>query len=138
MSPMPIASVTLAPHPFELRPEGRLAATGPPATSTRSTLEPAQIDVPFRRPLDQMGRIGRREHDGRAARLDRPQQSPRVAGADRNVAQADPVEGGQRSARHEWPRVVGADDALAGGDAGGCSCADAVTQFSRSPAVNGM
>ena len=40
----------------------------------------------------------------------------RVPGADRDVGQPEALEGAERGTRNEWPRVVGRDDALAGGD----------------------
>ncbi len=65
MSPMPIASVTLAPQPSSsfARKAGS-PPPGSPATSTRSTLEPAQVDVALGRPLDEVGGVGGRQHRG--------------------------------------------------------------------------
>ena len=53
MSPMPIASVTCAPQPSSscARKAGS-PPPGSPATSTRSTLEAAQVDAALGRPLD--------------------------------------------------------------------------------------
>ncbi len=103
---------------------------GSPATRTRSTLEPRQVDSSLGRRLDQVGGVGR----GQAAasgreQLDRPEEALRVAGAERDVGEADPLERGERRACRERPRVVGGDDPLAGPDARGArSCAP-----SRSP-----
>ena len=121
MSPMPIASVTRAPQPSSsfARKAGS-PPPGSPATSTRSTLDAAEIEVALGRPLDEIGGIGGREHGGFGPeQLDRHHQPLGVPGADRDVAEAEAVEGGQRRTRHERPGVVGGDDALAGGDAGG-------------------
>ena len=121
MSPMPIASVTLAPQPASsfARKAGS-PPPGSPATSTRSTLDAGEIDVPLRRPLDQIGGVGGRQ-DRRFGpeQLDRLHQALGVPGAERDVAEADPVEGLDRRARDERARVVGGDRALARGDARG-------------------
>ena len=70
-------------------------------------------------PFDEMGGVRGRQHDasGRRSR-DRLHQPLGVAGADRDVAEPEPVERGQRRARDERPRVVGGHDPLAGLDAG--------------------
>ena len=117
MSPIPIASVTRAPQPSSRR--ARKAASPPPgspATSTRSTLDPRRS----RPDLEQVGRVGGGEHgDLRSQQLDRAQHALGVAGADRDVRQADPFQGAERSAGHERTRVVRADRALARADSGG-------------------
>ena len=118
MSPMPIASVTLAPQPSSsfARKAGS-PPPGSPATRTRSTDEPARSTLLG--PLEEVRGVRRREHRGFGREpLDREQQPLGVAGADRDVAQADPVEGRERGARDERPGVVRRDDALSGLDAG--------------------
>ena len=112
MSPMPIASVTCAPQPASscARKAGS-PPPGSPATSTRSTLEPREVEAALRRPLDQVGGVGGRQHRRLGPQqLDRAHQPLGVAGADRDVAEADAVERGERRAGHERPGVVGGDD----------------------------
>ena len=94
---------------------------GSPATSTRSTLDPAQVEAarppPTRR---RSAAYDGRQHGGLGAKqVDRRDEPLGVAGADRDVAEADPVERGERGAGDERPGVVGRDDPLAGADAGG-------------------
>ena len=63
MSPMPIASVTRAPQPSSsfARKAGS-PPPGSPATSTRSTLDAAQVEAALGRPLDEVGGVGGRQH----------------------------------------------------------------------------
>ena len=116
MSPMPIASVTRAPQPSSsLARNAGSPPPGSPATSTRSTLEPVEVE-----PLAR----GRRRTTASVTtasgsqQLDRLDQPLGVAGADRDVGEAEAVERRERGAGHERPGVVGADDPLAGLDAG--------------------
>ena len=64
--------------------------------------------------LGQVGRVGRCQHGRlRPQPLDRLHEPVGVARADGDVAEADPVEGGERRAGDERPGVVGRDDPLA-------------------------
>ena len=53
-----------APALFELCAKRRLAAAGLTGHEDALDARPAQIDVPLRRPLDEMGGVRRREHGG--------------------------------------------------------------------------
>ena len=121
MSPMPIASVTLAPQAASSF--ARIAGSPPPgspATITRLTLELARSTPRLARPFGQMQRVGRRHRDdGRLQQLDRRHQPLGVAGANGNVAEPEPVEGAERRAGDEGAGIIGRDDALAARDAGG-------------------
>jgi hypothetical protein len=109
-----------APALLERRTEGRLAAAGLAGDEDPLDTRPSKIDVPIRRPLDQMGGIGRCQHDGLGTQgLYRLHEPLGVPGADGYVAEADAVEGGQRRSGHERSGVVGGDDPLSGHDAGG-------------------
>ena len=122
MSPTPIASVTRprAPALFELRTERRLAAAGLTRYEDALDARPSEVDPPLGRPFHEVGGVGRREHRSfRAEELDDLQQPLGVARADRNVTEADTVEGGERRPGHEGTSVVGGDDALPGDDARG-------------------
>jgi hypothetical protein len=67
-----------------------------------------------------VGRVRRRQHGGLGLQLlDRLQQPLGVAGADRDMRQADAVEGGERGAGDERAGVVGRDDPLPGLDTRG-------------------
>ena len=78
MSPMPIASVTCAPQPSSsfARKAGS-PPPGSPATSTRSTLEPREVEAALGRPLDEVRGVGRRQH----RRLGLEQLDRRASGA---------------------------------------------------------
>ena len=107
------------PAPLQHLAEGRLAA----ARLARDQHPPhalgGQVDAAIGRPLDQVGGVGRRQHRRlRPQQLDRQHQALAVAGADRDVGEADAIERGQRCTGHERPGVVGRHDSLAGGDAG--------------------
>ena len=121
MSPIPIASVTLAPQPSSsVRAERGLAAARLACDEHPLDARAAEVDVPLRRPLDEVRGVRGREHDGLGLeQLDRPDEPLGVTGPDGDVAEADPVERGQCGARDEGPGVVGRDDSLAGGDARG-------------------
>ena len=118
---MPIASVTLAPQPASSL--ARIAGSPPPgspATMTRFTLERARSTPRACRPLGEMQRVGRRHRDdGRLQELDRRHQPLGVSGADRDVAEPEPVEGAERRAGDERAGVIGRDDALAALEARG-------------------
>ena len=118
---MPIASVTLAPHPASSL--ARMAGSPPPgspATMTRFTLEALRSTPRALSPLDEMKRIGRRHRDdGRLQELDRRHQPLGVSGADRDVAEPEPVECAKRRAGDERAGVIGRDDALAALEARG-------------------
>ena len=103
-----------APAGLELGAELRLSAAG--LARDEDALDARAVEVA----LDEIGGVRRRRHHGlRPQQLDRLDQAVGVAGADRDVGEAEPVEGGERGAGHERAGVVGADDALAGLDAGG-------------------
>ncbi len=106
------------PAPLEHRAERRLAAARLAGHQHPLDGRAAQVDPPLGRRLDQVGGVGR-GHDGglRSQTLDRGQQPLGVAGPDRDVAQAEPLERRQRRAGDERARVVARDDPLAGGDA---------------------
>ena len=120
MSPTPIASVTFAPQPaFQPRPERLLAAAGLTGHEHALDARPREVDAALLCDLDEMGRVGGREHGGFGTQaLDRQQQPLRVARAEGDVAEPDAVEGGERGAGRERPGVVRRHDPLAGRDAG--------------------
>ena len=63
MSPMPIASVTRAPQPLlEPRAERRLAAARLAGDEHALDARAAQVEAALGRPLDQVRRVGRRQH----------------------------------------------------------------------------
>ena len=96
-----------APARLEHRAEGRLAAAGLAGHEHALDARPREIDVPLRRPFDQIGGVRGREHGGLGPEaLDRQQQALGVPGAHRNVTEPDAVEGGERRARDEGPGVV--------------------------------
>ena len=103
-----------APARLERRAERRLAAAGLARHEHALDAGGAQVDAALGRPLDEVGRVGRREHRGLGPQqLDRADEPLGVARADRDVAEADALERRERGARRERPRVVGGDDALA-------------------------
>ena len=76
-----------APTLFELRTEGRLAAAGLTCHEHALDARTPEIDIPLRRPFEEMGGIGGREHRGfRPEQLDRRNQTLGIPRADRNVA----------------------------------------------------
>ena len=80
-------------------------------------LDDREVDIAFRGELDQIRRVGRGQDRGvRPEELDRLQQQLAVAGAERDVARADPVEGRERDARDERAGVVRRHDAIARGE----------------------
>ena len=105
-----------APAVLELRPERRLAAARLARDQHAPDAGAAQV-VPRSRPS--IGGVRRRQR-GRLGleQLDRAHQPLAVAGADRDVAEADALERGERGAGDERAGVVGRHDALAGRDAG--------------------
>ena len=104
-----------APALLEPRAERGLAAAG--LAGDEDTLDARVAEVVV---LGQVRRIGRRQHGRlRAQPLDRLHEPVGVARADGDVAETDPVEGGERGAGDERPGVVGRDDPLAGADPGG-------------------
>ena len=119
ISPSPIASVTRAPQPcLELGPKGRLAAAGLAGDEHALDARAGQVEASLRGPFDEVCGVGGRKHHGLGRKaLDRQHQPLRVPGADRDVAEADAIEGRERRARDQRPGVVGRDDALAGDDA---------------------
>ena len=109
-----------APALLELRAEGRLAAARLARHEDAPHARRAQVEAALGGPLDEVGGVGGREHGGLGPQLvDRQHEALAVAGPDRDVAEADAVERGQRGAGDERPGVVGRDDALAGRDARG-------------------
>ncbi len=109
-----------APALLELRAERRLAAARLAGDEDALDARAAEIDAALRRPLEEMRRVRRREHRRLGSEIpDRLDEALGVPGADRDVREADPIEGGERGAGHERAGVVGRDDALAGRDARG-------------------
>jgi len=109
-----------APGLLEPGPEDGLAAARLARHEHALDARSPQVDVVLGGRLDRVGGVGGCQHRGlRPEALDRLQQVLGVAAADRNVTQADAVEGRERGAGHERPGVVGRDDALPGADAGG-------------------
>ena len=101
-----------APAVLELRAKGRLAAAGLARDEDALDTRAAQVDGV---PLGEVRGVRRRQHGRLGPQLlDRLQQALGVPGADRDVAEADAVEGGERRARDERAGVVGRDDPLAG------------------------
>ena len=109
-----------APALFEHCAESRLAAARLARDQHARDARPAQVEAPLGRPLDEVGGVGGSDHRSLGLQqVDREHQPLRVAGADRDVRDADALEGVQRRARHERAGVVGGDDALPRGHAGG-------------------
>src|SRR6476646_10603349 len=107
-----------APPLLEPGAERRLAAARLAGDEHAPHARRAQVDVALGRPLDQMGGVGGRQDRGLwRQQPDRPHEALGVAGPDRDVAEPDALEGGQRGAGRERAGVVGGDDALAGRDA---------------------
>ena len=80
---------------FELRTKRRLAAAGLTRHEDPLDARPLQIELPLRRPLDEIGGIRRREHRRVGAEsLHRLHQPLGVSRADRYVTDADAVECG--------------------------------------------
>ncbi len=121
---------------LELRPEERLAAAGLTGDENALDARAAEVEVTFHRPFHEVRGV-RRRHRCRSGleRVDRRHQPLGVPGTDRDVAEPDAVERKQRRAGHERTGVVGGDDSLAGGDAGGGVAArrggDPVLEVSR-------
>src|SRR3954470_2802724 len=108
------APAVLEPAPARRRAAARLARDEDAPDARRG-----EVHAAVGRPFDQVRRVRRRQHRRLGLeQLDRAQESLGVAGADRDVAEADALERGQRRARGERPGVVGRDDPLAGLDAG--------------------
>ena len=109
-----------APAALELGAEGGLAAPGLAGDEDAFDARSAKVEAPLGRPLDEVRRVGGGEH-GRVGleQLDRQHQPLGVAGPDRDVTEADPVEGRERGSGRERPRVVGGNDPFAGRDPGG-------------------
>ena len=109
-----------SPAGLEAGPEGRLAAARLARHEHPLDARSAQVEPSSCGPLDDVGRVGRRQHGSLGAKaVDRGDEPLGVAGADRDVAQPDPVERGERGAGDEGPGVVGRDDPLAAPDARG-------------------
>src|SRR6266545_2191978 len=109
---------------LELRAEGRLAAAGLTRHEHALDARASEVNAPLCRRFDDVRSVGGSEHCRLGTEeLDRPKGALGVPGADGNVTETDAVERGQRRARDERARVVSADDALAGGDAGRCVAA---------------
>ena len=103
-----------APAFLEPRAEGRLAAAG--LARDEHALDARAPEIVA---LGEVGRVRRRQHRRlRPQLLDRADEPIGVPGADRDVGEADPVEGGERRAGDERPGVVGRDDPLARCDPG--------------------
>ena len=103
MSPIPIASVTFAPQPSSsLRAEGRLAAAG-------LARDEHALDARARGGRRALGEVGA-AYDGVSTAASGRSRSIActsrsvLPGADRDVAEADPVEGGERRAGDERAR----------------------------------
>jgi hypothetical protein len=121
MSPMPIASVTFAPQPSSSL--ARNAGSPPPARRPRAHGARSSRAGPCRarRPLEQVGGVGRREHGGLGLeQLDRAASGAPCSRADRDVAQPILSKASSGGAGDERARVVGRDDALSGTDARRC------------------
>ena len=97
-----------APALLEPGAKGRLAAAGLSGDEDALDARAAQIVT-----LGQVGRVGRVRTAAWAGAARSPHQPLGVAGADRDVREADPVERGERRPGDERPRVVGRDDPLA-------------------------
>ena len=107
-----------APARLEPRAEAGLAAARLAGDEHAADGGRGEVDPALRRPLDGVGGVGGRHHDRlRLEVADRGDEPLRVPRPDRDVAQPDAVEGGERRARGERAGVVGADDPLAGADA---------------------
>ena len=82
-----------APAVLELGAEGGLAAAGLAGDEHPLDAGAGEVDAALGRPLDQVGGVGGRERRGLGPQqLDRLHQPLGVAGADRDVAEADAVE----------------------------------------------
>ena len=140
MSPMPIASVTLAPQPSSSR--ARMAGSPPPgspATSSADVIEDPEVEI--RSAAHSSNERRRMASSPRrwASEAGSRHQAVGVAGADRDMANAQPVEGAQRCARHERAGIVGRHDGVpAPKPEPRIVRADVVSQLSRSPRVSGM
>ena len=116
------------PARLELRPELRLAAAR--LARDEDALDTRRCEIRF--PLGEVGRVRRRQHDGlRSEQFDRPDEPLGVAGAERDVREADPLEGGERRPGDEGPCVVRRRDALTRFDARRC----VATRRRRDPVV---
>ena len=108
-----------APSLLEPRAECGLPSAGLSGDEHPLHRRSAQVEVALGRPLDEVRRVRRRQHDGIGPELlDREHQPLGVPGPDRDVSETDPVERAECRAGHERPGVVGRDDALAGANAG--------------------
>src|SRR3954470_7139856 len=107
-----------APAFLERAAERGLGAAGLPGDEDVPHARRAQVHAALGRPLDEVGGVRWGQHGGlRLEQLDGPHQALGVAGADGDVAEADPLERGGGGARRERAGVVRRDDALAGLDA---------------------
>ncbi len=93
-----------APALLEPRAERGLAAARLTCDEKAHDARAAQVEVPRRRPLDQIGGIRRRQRDRSGLEpLDREHQPLGVPGADRDVAEPDPLEGRERGPATNGP-----------------------------------
>ena len=125
-----------APALLERRAESRFASAGLAGDEHSLDARGVEIELALCRPLDQIGGVGGSQHGGLGSQqLDRAHEALGVAGSDRDVREADAVEGGERGTRRERAGVVGADDPLAGRDAGGrvaaCRAGHPVVEVAR-------
>ena len=109
-----------APALLEPRAEDRLAAARLARDEDALDGRRGEVDPAVGGPLDQVGGVRGREHDRlRAQQLDGRHQALGVPDPDRDVAEADPLERGERRARDERAGRVRRDDPLARLDPGG-------------------
>ena len=95
-----------APGLLEPRAEVRLAAAGLARDEHALDARAAKIERRVRRPFDRVRGVGGSQHRRlRPEQLDRPHQPLGVAGADRDVSQAEPVEGGKRCPATNGPAL---------------------------------
>ena len=103
-----------APAFLEPRPERRLAAAWLAGHEDPLHARSPEIEVALGGPLDQVRGVGGRERSRLGPELvDRQHQPLGVARPDRDVAQADAVEGGKSDGGDEGAGVVGRDDRVA-------------------------
>ena len=95
-----------APALLEPGPERRLPAARLARDENALDARPAQVPPALGGPLDEIGRIRRGQHRGVGLQqLDRGDQALAVAGADRDVADADPVERLERAPATKGPAL---------------------------------
>src|ERR671913_2157083 len=104
---------------LELRAERRLASARLAGNQHARHARPPKVDVSLGSPLDEVGSVGRRQHDGVGPEeLDREHQALGATRPERNVRESDALERGESRPGDERAGVVRRDDPLARGDAG--------------------